>query len=97
MVFDNDKIIEETIDIVVKKYSDEEQTIVNPYREIEEGELNSLENEIFEELDKLNIPFNVIKTEAFESCGYECSTIIVSWYNKYENKVKSTSILTEIC
>lgn len=106
MVVDINKIMEETISGVVKKYTHEyERTTlggvikekqITPWRE-ENGEELYLPDELDTQLEKIEIPFTIEVEEAFESCGYECTIVVVAWYNQYDNKVNTISLLMEVC
>lgn len=96
MIIDIDKIVHETIDGVVKKYLNEEQDRISPWRYEEEKEFY-LPDELDTQLEKTQIPFAIETGDAFESCGYECTVVVVAWLNQNDNKVQTTHLLMEVC
>ncbi len=96
MKIDIDKIVDETINGVIKKYLNKEEDIISPWRNQEEQEFY-LPDELDDQLEKMQIPFKIDVMEAFESCGYECTVVVVAWFNQNDNQVKTTHLLMEVC
>lgn len=96
MKIDIDKIVHETIDGVVKKYLNKEEDIISPWRDKGEEEFY-LPDELNDQLEKIEVPFAVEVGDAFDSCGYSCTVVVVAWFNQNDNKVNTTHLLMEVC
>lgn len=96
MVFDIDKVVGETIEKVVDKYTNPTNAMIEEYREYN-GEEIDISTALLNELHKLDVPCEIETETPFESCGYTCKIIMIAWYNKYTNRVNTDHILIEIC
>lgn len=82
------------IDIIADRYWDEDESSYSPYYYDEDDCEFCMQGEIERFLRDSGFEYNINEIDAFDSCGYSCSVLCVSWIEN--GKLGTYNILLEV-